>query len=109
MATNDAYQIAWKQIGTGYLICLCVLGAMAFAVLGGTQSEPWATTVAFIALAVLYGLVKILTPVARWFFGTAETRPDLQASLKWWAVMALCALSLATSAAAVVISRQLNP
>lgn len=109
MATGDAYRIAWKQIGTGYLVCLCVLGGVGFALLQPQgRQEPWSTTLAFLVLAALYALVRLLAPVARWLFGTAEERPALHARLKWWAVMALCAFSLVTSAVAVAVSRQLN-
>jgi hypothetical protein len=93
-------RIEWRQIMVGYLVCACVLAAMASALLLPEASQTESRNLS--ALVVVAGavLVALLKPLLRRLHGALlAPRPRVEAVAKGGAVALLCLLSVATSAA----------
>ena len=104
MASQTQDRIGWRQIGVGYVVCLCSALGVAAAL--------WADRIplleAGIAAALVLGalLLSWLEPHARQFQASRlAANPGMDLSLKRGAVAVLCLVSLATTALGVVVWR----
>jgi len=107
MTSQTQDRIGWRQIGAGYVVCLC--SAAAFA--SGLWLERLPLLESGITAAVVLGalLVTWLEPHARQVQANWLTvNPGLDLGLKRSAVALLCLISLGTTAFGVMVWRLLQ-
>jgi hypothetical protein len=105
--------ITWKQIGTGYVILICIGLGTAAAMLdprgASIASDPFRSMIGFAVLAVLYGVWKLLEPPLSRAATRVAPTPDGKLRLKRKAVAAMWLLSILLCIAAVRVTQLVNP